>query len=66
LDADGQSPFGIWFRALEATGINAKSLMRMLGPSGNPQAANLFTVIKHLQKTEGISLELRAGRRDRA
>lgn len=55
----------IGFDALaEAAGINAKSLMRMLGPSGNPQAANLFAVIEHLQKTEGIALELRAGRRD--
>jgi len=50
----------------DATGINAKSLMRMLGPSGNPQAANLFAVLEHLQKMEGIALELRAGRRDRA
>ena len=28
----------------------AKSLMRMLGPSGNPQARNLFEVIHHLQR----------------
>src|SRR5437868_11684571 len=36
----------------------AKSLMRMLGPSGNPQARNLFEVIQHLQKEEGLHCEL--------
>src|SRR5881397_1817266 len=36
----------------------AKSLMRMLSPSGNPQARNLFEVIRHLQKVEGLHFEL--------
>lgn len=36
----------------------AKSLMRMLGPNGNPQARNLFEVIHHLQKAEGLRFEL--------
>ena len=35
-----------------------KSLMRMLGPSGNPQARNLFEVIAHLQRVEGLHFEL--------
>jgi len=35
-----------------------KSLMRMLGPAGNPQARNLFEVIHHLQKAEGLHFEL--------
>jgi hypothetical protein len=35
-----------------------KSLMRMLGPTGNPQARNLFEVIAHLQKAEGLRFEL--------
>lgn len=35
-----------------------KSLMRMLGPRGNPQARNLFEVIGHLQKAEGLHLRL--------
>jgi hypothetical protein len=35
-----------------------KSLMRMLGPKGNPQARNLFEVIAHLQKSEGLHFEL--------
>jgi hypothetical protein len=33
-------------------------LMRMLSPSGNPQARNLFEVIQHLQKVEGLHFEL--------
>jgi hypothetical protein len=35
-----------------------KSLMRMLGPKGNPQARNLFEVIGHLQKAGGLRFEL--------
>jgi hypothetical protein len=31
--------------------------MRMLSPSGNPQARNLFDVIHHLQKAEGLHFE---------
>jgi DNA-binding phage protein len=37
---------------------SAKSLMRMLGPKGNPQARNLLEVIAHLQKTGGLHMEL--------
>jgi hypothetical protein len=36
----------------------AKSLMRMLGPSGNPQARNLLDVIQHLLKQERLHFEL--------
>jgi DNA-binding phage protein len=36
----------------------AKSLMRMLGPSGNPQARNLLEVINHLLKAEGLHFEV--------
>jgi hypothetical protein len=36
----------------------AKSLMRMLGPSGNPQARNLLEVINRLQKAEGLRFEV--------
>ena len=39
-----------------------KSLMRMLGPKGNPQARNLFEIIAHLQKHEGIHFEIRTTR----
>jgi hypothetical protein len=37
----------------EALGKSPKSLMRMLGPQGNPNARNLFDMIAHLQKAEG-------------
>jgi DNA-binding phage protein len=39
-------------------GIPIKSLMRMLGPSGNPQASNLLAVIAALQRHAGIELHL--------
>lgn len=49
----------IGFEALgEGTGRPPKSLMRMLGPRGNPQARNLFDVIAHLQKREGVHVEV--------
>jgi DNA-binding phage protein len=49
------------FEALSARiGIPPKSLMRMFGPSGNPQAKNLFAVIAALQKEVGIKLEVSA------
>lgn len=46
-----------------ATKKSSKSLMRMLGPSGNPQATNLFAVIDYLQKKENIRLTLKASAR---
>jgi hypothetical protein len=44
------------------TDKSPKSLMRMLGPKGNPQARNLFEVIAQLQKREGIHFEVRTVR----
>ena len=35
-----------------------QSLMRMLGPNGNPQARNLFEVIAQLQRAEGLHFEV--------
>jgi DNA-binding phage protein len=46
----------------EATGTPAKSLMRMLGPSGNPNARNLFAVLRRLQEASGIVLSSRRSR----
>lgn len=40
----------------EATGTQPKSLIRMFGPSGNPQARNLFGVIGYLQRDAGVRL----------
>ena len=46
-----------------ATNKSPKSLMRMFGPRGNPQARNLFDVVAYLQKQEGVRLEVRSARR---
>ena len=43
-----------------ALGRSPKSLMRMLGPQGNPQARNLFEMVAYLQKVEGTVLEVHA------
>ena len=39
-------------------GKSPKVLMRMFGPSGNPQAKNLFEIVAYLQKVEGTVLEV--------
>lgn len=44
----------------EATQRSPKSLMRMLGPKGNPQAQNLFAIVSYLLEHEGIQFKLRA------
>jgi DNA-binding phage protein len=41
-----------------ATGALPKSLIRMFGPRGNPQAKNLFSVISYLQKRAGMRLHV--------
>jgi hypothetical protein len=41
----------------DRTHTPTKSLMRMLGPKGNPQARNLFEVIAQLQRAEGLQLK---------
>ena len=51
----------VGFQRLEKrTQIPAKSLMRMLGPQGNPQAQNLFAIVSYLLRHEGIQFKLRA------
>ena len=42
----------------EATDTPSKSLIRMFGPRGNPQARNLFSVIGYLQKRAGLELHV--------
>ena len=44
------------------TNKSSKSLMRMLGPHGNPQARNLFQIIGCLQKREGFQLKVQTVR----
>ncbi len=42
------------------TGSSPKSLIRMFGPTGNPQARNLFNVISHLQREASLTLHVTA------
>src|ERR1700746_18235 len=44
----------------DVTRRSAKSLMRMLGPEGNPQARNLFEIVAYLQRAEGVRFEVRS------
>jgi DNA-binding phage protein len=50
----------------EIVGLPPKSLMRMFGPGGNPQAKNLFAVIAALQKDAGVQLKVTAARTKKA
>ena len=43
----------------DMTEKSPKSLMRMVSPSGNPTAKNLFGIIQTLQQQEGVKLEIR-------
>ena len=53
----------IGFEALGGlTDKSPKSLMRMFGPNGNPQARNLFEIIRCLQAYEGLRLTVRSVR----
>ena len=46
----------------KATRIPPKSLMRMLGPTGNPRADNLFEIVSFLRRRERVRFEVRAAR----
>ena len=57
----------VGFEALgAATGISTKSMMRMFGPNGNPQAQNLFAILSHLQKQANVRIEVNTVRTRRA
>jgi len=47
----------------EAVATPPKSLIRMFGPQGNPQARNLFGVIGYLQRQAGVQLHVADGPR---
>jgi hypothetical protein len=49
--------FGTLGKAID---IDPKSLMRMLGPAGNPKTDNLVEIIKYLQTREGVHLKVEA------
>lgn len=42
----------------KVTKKSPKSLMRMFGHHGNPQARNLFRIVAYLQKKEGFRLKV--------
>src|SRR6266849_8369784 len=44
----------------EVTHHSPKSLMRMLGPSGNPHARNLFEIVAYLQQKERVRFKVHA------
>jgi DNA-binding phage protein len=44
----------------EATRHSPKSLMRMLGPSGNPQARNLFEIVEYLRQKGKVRFKVAA------
>ena len=49
----------VGFEALAAAvGTQPKSLMRMFSPRGNPTTRNLMSVIAHLQRMSGVSLQI--------
>lgn len=51
----------IGFSALaDLTGVPVKSLMRMVGGSGNPRAENLFAILAALQQATGVQLSVQA------
>jgi hypothetical protein len=43
-----------------STRHSPKSLMRMLGPSGNLQARNLFEIVHYLQRKEKVRFKVHA------
>lgn len=49
-------------RLAQETGSTSKSLMRMLSPSGNPRASNLFAVLRTVQRASGVHLAVAADR----
>ena len=52
----------VGFEALgRETAKSSKSLMRMLGPSGNPRAGNLLAILSHLDRREGVAVVVARG-----
>ena len=51
----------VGFRSVgKAVRKEPKSVMRMFGPSGNPNASHLFEILAYLQEKEGIELHVKA------
>lgn len=49
-------------RLARETGSTAKSLMRMLSPTGNPRARNLFAILRTVQDASGVQLAVAGSR----
>jgi DNA-binding phage protein len=47
-------------RLAREIGTPSKSLMRMLGPNGNPRASDLLAVLGNLQRISGVHLGVAA------
>jgi len=65
LRDDMKATVGFEKRA-EATGPPTKSLIRMFGPRGDPQARNLFGVIGYLRKQAGVEFHVASSARCRS
>ncbi len=48
-----------FIRLAEELELSPKGIQRMFGPSGNPQANNLFRIVAYCQQLEGMRLEVR-------
>ena|ERR1700690_3815711 len=59
---DATQGFGELGRAIDKS---PKSLMRMLGPKGNPNAGNMFLILASIQRHEGIRFSVRESARAR-
>ncbi len=40
-----------------------KSLMRMLGSTGNPSSTNIFSLTRHLQEASGLTFSIKSSKR---
>ena len=46
-------------RLAALTSFHVKTLHQMFGPNGNPTASNLFQIVAHLERMEGVRFEVR-------
>ena len=44
------------------TGKDAKSLIRMLSPGGNPTSKNLLEILRQIKRNENVEIEVRVRR----
>jgi DNA-binding phage protein len=57
----------VGFRGMaEITGIHEKSLLRMLGPKGNPTTDNLLAIIRALAEREKVTFAIKEAKTRKA